>query len=208
MTNDEDRGGGRVTPPEHWQQIESQAIPSRAAPLQGSDTERATSASRVTPANEDVPRLGGPSKQQASLTSDAKDQAAQLADEAKKQTAELAGQARKHVSSLIADQQKIAAERLHSFAGVLRDAAQNIEKHDVGTSIESYTNKAADRLEAISKYVGATNFQAMLGDAGQLARRRPEMFVGGTLLAGLIVARFLKASTRRNAELTTRAGVC
>ena len=82
------------------------------------------------------------------------------------------------------------------------------QTHDVGDSIGSYTNRAADQIDAISKYVRITSFQTMLGDAGQFARRRPEVFLGGTLLAGLLVARFLKASTPRNTQAMRQAGDC
>jgi hypothetical protein len=205
MANEEDQGARRVTPPEYRQQTEFErpdpAIPLGAAAPHRSDPDAAPSRSRVNTTSEDRPNL-------AAHVKDAKDQAARLADEAKEQTAQLAGQARQHVSTLITDQKKIAAERLQSFAGMLRDAAQKIEKHDLGDSIGSYTNRAADQIDAISQYVRSTNFQAMLGDAGQFARRRPEIFLGGTLLAGLLVARFLKASTPRQAQNMRPAGDC
>jgi hypothetical protein len=205
MANEEDQGGRRVTSPEYRQQTEFErpdpAIPLGAAAPHRSDPDAGTSRSRVNTASEGRPNL-------TSHVKDAKDQAAKLADDAKEQTAELAGQARQHVSTLIADQKQIAAERLGSFAGMLRDAAQTLEKHDVGDSIGSYTNRAADQIDAISKYVRTTSFQTMLGDAGQFARRRPEVFLGGTLLAGLLVARFLKASTPRNTQAMRQAGDC
>ena len=201
MANEEDQSARRVTPTEYRQQTEIErpdpAIPLGAAAPHRSDPDSGTRS-----------RVNTPSESRPSLTShvkDARDQAARLADEAKEQTAELAGQARQHVSTLLADQKTFAADRLESFAGVLRDAAQKIDKHDVGDSIGSYTNRAAEQIETISKYVRTTNFQTMLGDAGQFARRRPEVFLGGTLLAGLLVARFLKASTPRNAQV---AGDC
>ena len=205
MANEEDQGARRVTPPEYRQQTEFErpdpAIPLGAAAPHRSDPDAAPSHSRANTASEDGLNL-------TSHVKDAKDQVAKLADETKEQTAELAGQARQHVSTLIADQKKIAAERLQGFAGVLRDAAQKIEQHNVGDSIGSYTNRAADQIDAISKYVRTTNFQTMLGDAGQFARSRPEVFLGGTLLAGLLVARFLKASTPRNAQDMRPAGDC
>jgi hypothetical protein len=46
----------------------------------------------------------------------------------------------------------------------------------------------------------------MLGDAGQFARRRPEVLLAGTVLAGLLVARLLKASRRAAPEPWTSAG--
>jgi hypothetical protein len=49
--------------------------------------------------------------------------------------------------------------------------------------------------EAIA-YIRESDLRAMLRDARELARRRPEVLIAGTILTGLVVASLLRASTR------------
>src|SRR4030095_11105915 len=52
----------------------------------------------------------------------------------------------------------------------------------------------------MATYVRGADFPTILRDAGELARRRPEVLLGSTIVTGLLVARFLKASKRGAAE--------
>jgi hypothetical protein len=125
------------------------------------------------------------------------------------QTTKLAGQAGQQVSRLMTDQKNRAADGLHRLACALRDTTQNLGQNDVGGQIATatYTNLAAARMESISTYMRGADLPTMLRDAGQFARRRPEVLLIGTILTGLLVASLLKASRRGAAEpWTSRTG--
>jgi len=102
------------------------------------------------------------------------------------------------VSRLMTEQKNRAAEGLHQLACVVRNTA--LPQNNVGGQIGTYRNRAAARLDSMSTYVRGADFLTILRDAGQFARRRPEVLLGGTIVTGLLVARFLKASKRGVAE--------
>jgi gas vesicle protein len=127
------------------------------------------------------------------LASQAKDQAKDLAQQAKQQASEVAGQAKDHVQGLVSQQKDRFAGQLGSLAGALRDAGHNLDEKD-GKGLGQYANRAADQVDRASHYLRDHQLGDVIRDAETFARRRPDVFLGGTFLAGLLLARFLKAS--------------
>jgi len=156
--------------------------------------------------SDDSPAVGDqPEAQLSNLAAEARDQSTRLASEVIAQTAKLAGQAGQQVNRLMTAQKNRAATGLHRLACALRDTTENREQNDVGGHIATYTDRAAARIESMSTYVRGTDFPTMLRDAGQFARRRPEVLLAGTILTGLLVASLLKATRRGAAEPWTSA---
>jgi hypothetical protein len=130
-----------------------------------------------------------------------KNQAKGLASEAKQEALGMAGQARDHVQNLVGERKDRAAEQLGSFAGSLRDAALKLEDGDGGaTALGRYAQTAADQVERVSQYLRDRDLNTFVRDAETFARRHPDVFLGGTFIAGLILARFFKASERRHQD--------
>jgi hypothetical protein len=127
------------------------------------------------------------------LASQAKDQAKDLVQGAKQQASDVAGQAKDHVQGLVTQQKDRFAGQLGSLAGALRDAGHNVDEKD-GNGIGQYANRAAEQVDRASKYLRDHQLGDVIRDAETFARRRPDVFLGGTFLAGLLLARFLKAS--------------
>jgi hypothetical protein len=121
------------------------------------------------------------------------------------QTAKLAGQAAEQVSRLMTEQKNRAADGLHRLACALRDEAQNLRQDRVGNPTATYTSRAGARMESMSTYMRGADFPTMLRDAGQFARRRPEVLLACTILTGVLVASLLKASRPGAAEPWTSA---
>lgn len=133
-------------------------------------------------------------KQKASdVLEDAKGQAKDLASQAKKQTVKLAGQAREQVNQLVSDRKDQAAERLGGLAGALRDTAHKLQSDDA-EGFGNYADRAAEQVEKLSSYLRDNDLRGFVRDTETLARRHPDLFLGGTFLAGLFLARFLKSS--------------
>jgi hypothetical protein len=132
-------------------------------------------------------------------------QSTRLASTVIDQTTKLAGQAGQQVIRLMTEQKNRAADGLHRLACALRVTTQNREQNDVGGQIATYTNRAGARMESMSTYMRGADFPTMLRDAGQFARRRPEVLLAGAILTGLLVASLLKASGRGAAEPWTSA---
>ena len=164
----------------------------------------ATPASRPEPHHATLV-AGRRSSGETNLAGEARDQSIRLASEVIDQTAKLAGQAGQQISRLMTEQKNRAADGLHRLACALRDTTPNLEQHNVDGPTTTYTNRAAGQLESMSTYVRGADFPTMLRDAGQFARRRPEVLLAGTMLTGLLVASVLKASKRGAAEPWTSA---
>jgi hypothetical protein len=135
-------------------------------------------------------------KQQAKdVAVQAKDQVKELASQAKDQTVELAHQAQDQVATLVDQQKKQAAERLGSLAGALHEAAKNLEQKDT-EGFGRYAHRAADQVDRASRYLREKDLQGLVRDTETCARRHPDLFLGGSLVAGVLLARFLKSSSR------------
>ena len=125
----------------------------------------------------------------------AKDQAKNLAHEAKDQTVKVAEQARDHVQHLVGQQKDQAADRLGSLAGALREAGRKLNEGEQSGDFGRYADRAAEQVDRLSTYLRDNDLRGFVRDTENFARRRPEVFLGGALLAGLALARFLKASS-------------
>lgn len=129
------------------------------------------------------------------VAQDVKEQAKSLASDAKEQAKDMADQARDHVQTLVGEQKGQAADRLHSLADALREAGRKLNEGQQAGDLGQYADRAAQQVERLSSYLRDRELRDFVRDAETFARRRPEVFLGGTLIAGLMLARFLKASS-------------
>ncbi len=130
-----------------------------------------------------------------------KEEAKGLASEAKQEVLGVASQAKDHVQNLVGERKDRAAEQLGGFAGSLREAARKLEDGEGGaTALGRYAQTAADQVDRVSQYLKARDLTTFVRDAETFARRHPDVFLGGTFIAGLILARFFKASERRHQD--------
>jgi gas vesicle protein len=137
----------------------------------------------------------GAKDQAKDLAQEAKDQVKSLASDAKDQAKDVANQARDHVQQLVGQQKDQAADRLGSLAEALREAGRKLNEGQQAGDFGQYADRAAGQVERLSKYLKENDLSGFVRDTESFARRRPEVFLGGTLIAGLMLARFLKAST-------------
>jgi hypothetical protein len=141
-----------------------------------------------------------------STTQQVKEQAKSLARDAKEEASNVVGQAREQVQGLVSQQKDKMVNQLGSLAGVLRDTGNRLNEQE-GAGLGSYAGRAADQVDRISNYLRDRELTDVIRDAETFARRRPDVFLGGTFLAGLILARFLKASGKEDLETgAVRAG--
>ncbi|HSK77056.1 MAG TPA: hypothetical protein VLQ45_11400 [Thermoanaerobaculia bacterium] len=140
-------------------------------------------------------QAGQQNQQNQGALDQAKNEAKNLASEAKEQTKQVANQARDHVQELVGQQKTQAAERLGGLAGALREAGQKLQENEQNRAFGRYADQAAQQMDKLSTYLRDNDLRGFVRDTETMARRRPELFLGGTFLAGLMLARFLKASS-------------
>lgn len=142
------------------------------------------------------PGLGEQSQQGGQgVAQHAKDEAKGLANEAKDQVKQVAGQARDHVQELVGQQKDQAADKLGTLAGALREAAKKLNEGEQSGDFGRYADQAAQQVDKLSTYLRDNDVRGFVRDTEGFARRRPDLFLGTTFLAGLMLARFLKASS-------------
>jgi hypothetical protein len=81
---------------------------------------------------------------------------------------------------------------LNRVADALRQTGANVNETD--DSVGRYIERAAQGVERMAAYIDEKEVDEILHDAREMARRRPEVFVGGLFIAGLMLGRFLRSS--------------
>ena len=98
--------------------------------------------------------------------------------------------------SLTDRQTSKAATQVMHFSAAMHEAADKLRGED-HTQAAGYVGTAARVLDRTAEYLDQAKLDSLLDDAARFAHRRPELFVGGLVVAGLGLARFLKASSPR-----------
>lgn len=153
----------------------------------GTETE-----SRVPPA------ASGAAESDVSMT------ASQAAERARHETRQLMGQAKERAKSALADRKGVVAEQIGSVANALRMTAHNLSAQNQA-SIAQYADWAADGLERLSVLFRDRDIDSLVSQATEFARRRPAVFLGGAVVAGVLLSRFLKSSSESGEMESSRA---
>ena len=123
------------------------------------------------------------------------------AQDVMQQTKETAGQvvdqAKEQAASLIDNRKEQVAGNVAAVAEALRQASKHLRQNEQAP-IAQYADKAAERVEQLAYNLRSKDVQDMLRDVEDYARRQPALFLGGAFVVGLLAARFLKSSARRD----------
>ncbi|NEY34588.1 hypothetical protein GTU99_20690 [Streptomyces sp. PRKS01-65] len=134
----------------------------------------------------------GQAKQAASqLTGTAGEQARAVVGEARHQAGSAIGDLRGRAMGEAEEQTRRAAGTLRQWANDLSDLARRAESDSPARSLVS---QAADKGHWAADYLDEQGVEGMVSDLRGFARRRPGAFLGGALVAGLVVGRLAKAA--------------
>jgi hypothetical protein len=134
------------------------------------------------------------------LTERVKDKATDLKRQAK-DTVQKAGESARSA----ADQQKnMAAERVGGVAHALRVASDDLEGRG-HPQVAEYSRQVAEGLDSLAQSLSRRSVDDLVAGVEGFARERPVAFMGGAMMAGFALARFMKSSAaRRSGETATR----
>lgn len=132
----------------------------------------------------------------------AKQAATQVAGTATEQVQNVMGEARQQAGTVIDElrhramdeaegQAKRAADTLRQWAGDLSGLAENAQSDSPARSLAA---QAADRGHRAADYLDEQGIDGLVSNLQGFARRRPGVFLGGALLAGLAVGRLGRAA--------------
>lgn len=135
----------------------------------------------------------------------------ELSERARETGERLTETARAKVRGQYERQQTFAADQIKGIASALRQTEQQLHEQDQGFPAR-YVGMAAERIEDLAEQVNRYGFEDLLSRTETFARRQPEMFIGGAMLAGVALGRFLRASgerrrTRMSGQGSSYAGV-
>ena len=126
-----------------------------------------------------------------------KDKARETKDRVMSKGSEALNRAKERGRNVADEQKNHLGERIHGYSSAIRRTAEHL-REDKDPNIAQYADVIADKIDQCADYVQSGDPGTMLRDVENAARRRPEIFFGGMFIAGLVLARFLKASNQRD----------
>ena len=167
----------------------------------------------ASPGTDPSDRLSGTGTNQArSGTEGAQEKAEHLTGRAREKAGELKRQAEEAAHGMrdrarsIADQQKhAAAGRVEGVAHALRRASDDLREQGQ-PMIAEYSRYAAEGLESMAQSLDRRDVDDFVEGVENFARQRPVAFLGGAMVAGFALARFMKSSSARRYRRTGAYG--
>lgn len=135
----------------------------------------------------------GAKKQVAQLKRKASEQAAASLESAKANLKDESQKAAGYSQALIEEQKSRLAEIIHEYSHAAQAASENLHQEGYSALADRAT-ELASRFDRVSRYLQERKPAEIYRDAEQFTRRRPEIVFGIMFAAGLLTARFLKAS--------------
>jgi hypothetical protein len=123
---------------------------------------------------------------------DLRDQAGAAVDKVKAETSELASTAGERVRGIVDQQKGVGADALGAMARAAHDAAGQLEEQT--PMVARAVHQAAAGAERISRDLRDRSVGDLVNTVSDFARRERVAFFAGTVLAGLVLARFVKSS--------------
>lgn len=203
--------------PDHTTQLGAPTAPSPAQPDVGREPHRESGPRQRAGAHaEEAKRQGRRAAAEtsgaaASLQHEAyqtRDEMRRAAEEAGEQmrdsAARTAAQAREQVGAAAERQKDWVSDEIQHVGEAIRSAADHLHTTD-DDRVASYADMAAEQLESTAGYLRKRDVGGLVDDMSRLAKRRPELFLGGMFVAGLGISRFLKASQHDDATDPVRS---
>src|SRR5438105_2839279 len=165
----------------------SATFPEDQCPSQGAGTEgQPNIASQVS-------STAQAAKEQVSAAAQAaKEQATAAAQAAKEQVTAAAEPVANKARTLAEEQKQGGADRIDEVVRAVHTAADEIGKQVPQAA--GYIHSGAEQLQRASKLLRENSVDDLLKMTNKLAHDRPMAFIGGSVAAGFVLARFLRTS--------------
>ena len=120
-------------------------------------------------------------------------------EELMRSTRRARSEVQQRADAMIAERKARAADEVSVFGQALHQAASTLDEKGEG-NIGTYVHQAADLVDSCADWLRNQEPGEMLRGCGNFTRRHPEVVLGGLFVAGIAVARFLKASDRKRED--------
>lgn len=150
-----------------------------------------------TPDSKEHHQPGGPAASARGQVEGMKESAKESGERIKGDLQHLTAEARERGRDLLQQQRQSAADNLGGMAEALRDTARHLE-HDQQPNTARYVQRAADTVNHFADVLRTKDVRSMLNEVQNYARQHPGAFIGGSVLAGFLMVRFLKSSSQES----------
>lgn len=162
-----------------------------------------TVGSSLGPQGSTAPRTsGGKEPSVGDITGIATGVAGDIADAAKEQGKNLLESAKGQATTFADERKGNAAQSIAEIANSLRETGGGFEDRP---SIKAFVGTAADGLDQLAEGIRDRSFAEIYSDVESFARRQPVTVAAGAVLAGFLLARFIKSSAEELAEASSAA---
>jgi len=168
--------------------------PSVGSPLTAGNSTGATTSASAGADLTGAGRTGSSSMGAGSTTDRMKESTSGMAQTAKQYAGDIASRAKDKSRTLFDQQKESAVGQVGSVASAIRNTASNLQGEGQDQTAR-YVNMIADQLESIGGRLREKDLDTLLQDAQNYARRSPGVFLAGSVVAGFLLARFLKSSS-------------
>jgi hypothetical protein len=134
--------------------------------------------------------------------SSAKEMATAAGRAAKEDMTTIADYAGRRTKEQLEHQKQAAVETLGEFANAIRHAGDELAQHD-RTLAGRLVKQTADGLEQFSRSMADKRPEELLDAVRDFGRRNPVVFIAGSVLAGVALARFLRSSNTSKSRSAT-----
>lgn len=128
-----------------------------------------------------------------------------LKSEARDTVQELADTARASAEAQAERQQKAAAGELGNLAKALRKTADEVEGQSY-LPLDRFARQAAEKLDDLSESLRGSDVRTVIRQLETYTRDQPGVVLGGAIISGFLLARFIRASAEREAESDNQYG--
>lgn len=134
-----------------------------------------------------------------SASGSVRDLAAGAAQSVKQEAASFAATAQEKAVEQVEKHKETATQTLGAFADAIRQAGDQLAQNDQSAA-GHMVRQAADGLESFTRSLEGKRPEELVDAVRDFGRRNPTVFIAGSVLAGLALARFLKASAENDPQ--------
>jgi ElaB/YqjD/DUF883 family membrane-anchored ribosome-binding protein len=109
------------------------------------------------------------------------------------QTSGILNQVREKAASQLNEQKTRATDSLGNVAQAVRQSTHHLREQQYDT-VAQFVERAADQIERFSDHLRQRDLNELVAEAQRFARQQPAVFIGSSFAAGMLAARFIKAS--------------
>ena len=127
----------------------------------------------------------------SSIAEDLKGRASEHANDAKSVVSSMAEEARTRIADIVEQQKSMGADKLAGLSRAAQNAAGDLDQQN--PHVARLVRDAASSVDRFAGDLRTSSLSDVVASVSSFARKQPVAFFAGSVLAGFVLARFLKS---------------